>query len=282
MVSESRRACCPVCTHTVRLRRDGTLYRHTFGGLRIQCAGTGRHPAPNSVVTPPGPTISVAADRLVGAPIPWLATGSKPSAHVSHHYDGACAICRSGDQPDALVAVLTAAAPYLHVNHHRDLHHEVAELRAEVVRLREAGEAMDAAWSAFMDETDSTRAEQAIAGLRDALAPSRSDAGQGLPTQRQVLDWVRRHYPSKADPEGRALKLGEEAGGVQGAVIKIAEGRKTIEDLRTELAQLALCTMGLAESVGVDLQAAVGSEWAGALRAEHPAGGSSCGGVADA
>lgn len=112
--------------------------------------------------------------------------------------------------------------------------------------------------------------------------PAATADESALPSQADVLGWVRRHYPSNTDPASRALKLGEEAGEVQGAVIKMAEGRKTIEDLRTELAQLVLCAMGLAESAGTGLWAAVASEWARALRAEHPAGGSSCGGTGGA
>lgn len=82
-----------------------------------------------------------------------------------------------------------------------------------------------------------------------------------LPTQKQTLDWVRERFPTRCDPDSRALKLGEEAGEVQGAVIKMGEGRKTLADLATETAQLVICAMALAESAGFDLNAAIEAEW---------------------
>jgi NTP pyrophosphatase (non-canonical NTP hydrolase) len=84
--------------------------------------------------------------------------------------------------------------------------------------------------------------------------------GQG-PTQAQVLEWARQRWPERSDPLWRALKLGEEAGEVQGAVVKMAEGRKTLADLTTETAQLVICAMALAESAGFDLHSAITAEW---------------------
>jgi hypothetical protein len=46
-----------------------------------------------------------------------------------------------------------------------------------------------------------------------------------------------------------------------GAVIKLAEGRKTIEDLRMEVAQVFICAMATAEVLGFDLHDAVVEEW---------------------
>lgn len=83
-----------------------------------------------------------------------------------------------------------------------------------------------------------------------------------MPTQAQTLEWMRRRWPERTDPIWRALKLGEEAGEVQGAVIKMDEGRKTLADLSTETAQLVICAMALAESAGFDLEAAIATEWA--------------------
>lgn len=81
------------------------------------------------------------------------------------------------------------------------------------------------------------------------------------PSQRDAFEYVRERWPWATDAQSRALKLGEEAGEVQGAVIKMGEGRKTIDDLRMELAQLVLCAMALAESAGFDLQEALGAEY---------------------
>lgn len=81
------------------------------------------------------------------------------------------------------------------------------------------------------------------------------------PSQRDAFEYVRERWPWATDPQSRALKLGEEAGEVQGAVIKMSEGRKTLADLQMELAQLVLCAMALAESAGFDLQEALGREY---------------------
>ena len=90
--------------------------------------------------------------------------------------------------------------------------------------------------------------------------------GGAFPTQRQVFDWIRDRWPQQASPEWRALKLAEEAGEVAGAVVKREEGRTTDADVRMETAQVVICAMALAESVGFDLWEAV---------AEHgPLGGS--------
>lgn len=82
-----------------------------------------------------------------------------------------------------------------------------------------------------------------------------------MPSQADALAWVRnKHWPTT--PEARALKMAEEAGEVCGAVTKIPEGRKTIDDLRMELAQLVLCAMTVAEASMIDLWDAVAEEWA--------------------
>ena len=82
-----------------------------------------------------------------------------------------------------------------------------------------------------------------------------------MPTQAQTLEWVRERFPGRDDPERRALKLGEEAGEVLGAVIKIGEGRKTKDDLARELAQVVICAMALAESAEINLDSAIRAEW---------------------
>lgn len=83
-----------------------------------------------------------------------------------------------------------------------------------------------------------------------------------IPTQAQVLAWVEDRWPNTVDPICRALKLGEEAGEVCGAVIKQAQGIRTSSDVRQETAQVVMAALGLAESVGFDLWEAVADEWA--------------------
>lgn len=81
------------------------------------------------------------------------------------------------------------------------------------------------------------------------------------PSQQEVLAWTRQRWPDKCDPVSRAMKVGEEAGEVIGAVVKMNEGRKTKADLAFECAQLVLCVQALAESAGFDLAEYVEAEW---------------------
>jgi NTP pyrophosphatase (non-canonical NTP hydrolase) len=89
-----------------------------------------------------------------------------------------------------------------------------------------------------------------------------ADPLRPFPTQAQALAWVRARWPERTAPIWRAAKLCEESGEVMGAVIKMGEGRKSLEDLRLESAQVVICAMALAESAGFDLWAAVADEWA--------------------
>lgn len=84
-----------------------------------------------------------------------------------------------------------------------------------------------------------------------------------MPTQRQTLEWVAERWPDHCTPAWRAVKLAEEAGEVCGAVIKSSEGvdRKTAEDVAQETAQLVICAMALAETVGFNLFAEVEKEY---------------------
>ena len=81
------------------------------------------------------------------------------------------------------------------------------------------------------------------------------------PFQADVLAWARERWPDRCDPVNRALKVGEEAGEVLGAVVRMGEGRGSKAHLAQELAQLALCTMALAEAADIDLPFAVSAEW---------------------
>lgn len=88
------------------------------------------------------------------------------------------------------------------------------------------------------------------------------NASLPYPTQAEIMGWVRIKFPTKTSAVHRAMKLGEEAGEVLGAVTKMDEGRKTKADLGQELAQAVICCMGLAEAVGIDLDQEVRQEWA--------------------
>lgn len=81
-----------------------------------------------------------------------------------------------------------------------------------------------------------------------------------FPTQEKVMAWVRRQGFSETI-EARTMKLAEEAGEVVGAVVKIPEGRKTMDDLAQELAQLVICAMGVAQAADMELWHAVEEEW---------------------
>lgn len=82
-----------------------------------------------------------------------------------------------------------------------------------------------------------------------------------FPTQKQTLDWVASKWADRTTPIWRAAKLCEEAGETIGAVIKLDEGRKTLDDIKMETAQVVICAMALAESVGFDLWDAVVGEY---------------------
>ena len=84
-----------------------------------------------------------------------------------------------------------------------------------------------------------------------------------LPTQADVLAWTADRWPDHVTPTWRAMKLGEETGEVLGAVIKSSEGvgGKSSDDIRVETAQVVICAMALAESVGFDIWRAVEAEW---------------------
>lgn len=81
------------------------------------------------------------------------------------------------------------------------------------------------------------------------------------PTNDEVLAWVRERWPHRCDLTNRAMKLGEEAGEVIGAVVRIEEGRGSTDHLAKELAQLVMCIKGIAAIAGIDVETAVANEW---------------------
>lgn len=108
-----------------------------------------------------------------------------------------------------------------------------------------------------------------LAPLADPEYPDQvtcSDCREGsaapkIPTQAEVLAWVAERWPGYTAPVWRAIKMGEEAGEVLGAVTKAELGLKPESEIAVETAQTVLCAMSLAESVGFDLWAAVAADW---------------------
>lgn len=68
-------------------------------------------------------------------------------------------------------------------------------------------------------------------------------------------------WPDYTTPVWRAIKAGEEAGEILGAVTKAELGLKPESEIGVESAQTVLCIMSLAESVGFDLWEAVAADW---------------------
>ena len=78
----------------------------------------------------------------------------------------------------------------------------------------------------------------------------------------EVHRWRLGHgYPSATSLLASAAKVGEEAGEVLGAAVKISEGRATLADLEDEMADVAIALAGFAGMLGIDLEAAVGRRW---------------------
>lgn len=80
--------------------------------------------------------------------------------------------------------------------------------------------------------------------------------------QQQVAVWQAETFPDHQHPLVKAGKVAEEAGEVVGAVIKVLDGRRRVEDVAAEAAEVVVCLLGLAESLGFDLDVAVQEQWA--------------------
>lgn len=106
-----------------------------------------------------------------------------------------------------------------------------------------------------VDDTSLLLIRELVQHLRDAPLPSR------VPRQAEVLAWVAARWPDYTSPVWRAMKAGEEAGEILGAVTKEELGLKPPGTIAVESAQAVLCIMSLAESVGFDLWEAVAADW---------------------
>jgi NTP pyrophosphatase (non-canonical NTP hydrolase) len=101
---------------------------------------------------------------------------------------------------------------------------------------------------------------------------SEQNTDYGRPTQRAILRFVEVRWPHLADPQGRLNKLGEEYGEVLGAFVKMRDGtgRKTLDDLAQETAQMVICAYALAEASGFSLDREIAAEWVRACKRTWP------------
>lgn len=92
--------------------------------------------------------------------------------------------------------------------------------------------------------------------------PVNHEQSAPLPSDAEVLAWVRARWPHRAHADARAMKLAEEAGEVVGQVTRVIEGRGSVEAIAKEMAQTVMCLKGLAAIYDIDIDSAVRDEWA--------------------
>lgn len=80
--------------------------------------------------------------------------------------------------------------------------------------------------------------------------------------QLEVGPWQRERWPMTATRERATLKLGEEAGELLGAVVKLEEGRRTPQDVRDEIGDVLIALASVADLHGFDLHDCVAQRWA--------------------
>lgn len=84
-----------------------------------------------------------------------------------------------------------------------------------------------------------------------------------------LVPYVWRHlvarWPNATTPERQVMKVAEEAGEACGALIKLAEGRKTEQDVRDELADTIIAAIGALQARGADAAETVFDRWAGVV-----------------
>lgn len=75
--------------------------------------------------------------------------------------------------------------------------------------------------------------------------------------------WERRNWPDKhPGPFTRALKVSEETGELAGAVVKMNEGRRSLDDVRGEWGDVLITLLVLADHLGFDPDEALAERWA--------------------
>ena len=80
-------------------------------------------------------------------------------------------------------------------------------------------------------------------------------------TPAQVWEWAAKKYPTNSTVDRRLMKLAEEVGELNGAVIKRDEGRKTDADVAVELGDAVICLWAVAEALGLDPVAEANRIW---------------------
>ena len=98
-------------------------------------------------------------------------------------------------------------------------------------------------------EEDNDRVHKAR-GCCDGFLPRLPITGR-TPSQAEVLAWVAERWPEHVTVPWRAIKVGEEAGEILGAVIKADLGIKPRSAIRTETAQTVICAMALGRGRGL-------------------------------
>lgn len=73
-------------------------------------------------------------------------------------------------------------------------------------------------------------------------------------TIEQIIEQaLAQRFPDADTMKDIGLKLGEESGEVQGAIVKLPEGRKTEQDLKDEIGDVLICLSRLAAKLGMTL-----------------------------
>lgn len=91
----------------------------------------------------------------------------------------------------------------------------------------------------------------------------------------EVGAWQDVRWPQHGNSISKALKVAEEAGEVAGAVIKRAEGRKTLMDIANEIGDTVIALAGLCETLDIPFGVAVGARWFEVRNRPDPSSGSS-------
>lgn len=72
---------------------------------------------------------------------------------------------------------------------------------------------------------------------------------------------ISQRWPAST-PFTQCAKVAEEAGEVVGAAIKHREGRRTVDDIRVELADVVIAATGAMQALGADPARVVALRWA--------------------
>lgn len=76
-----------------------------------------------------------------------------------------------------------------------------------------------------------------------------------------INDLLSERFPDADTMKDIGLKLGEEAGEVQGAIVKMPEGRATEDDLKDEIGDVLICLSRLAAKLDMSLEELRDRRW---------------------